>query len=187
MVLFCLSIFCWNTCSEKSSIDLEEVLVAGFSLLCPLGDYCTLIVHLLNSYTGLVLLSPHHYRGRDPWTPQPHREAARHQSKEHSCFRFEKSVCSKCWPLVSCNQSLLKFMFPLGLVYFAEYFINQGLVGLIVSISHLLLLADRSWVWSLFFSQMELLYFPNFFLNHAEQYRWSVCLTEASPWRTNTI
>lgn len=35
-------------------------------------------------------------------------------------------------------------MFPLGLVYFAEYFINQGLVGLLVSISHLLLLADRS-------------------------------------------
>ncbi|XP_011601874.2 battenin [Takifugu rubripes] len=43
-------------------------------------------------------------------------------------------------------RSLLKFMFPLGLVYFAEYFINQGL--------------------------MELLYFPNFFLSHAEQYRW---------------
>lgn len=47
-------------------------------------------------------------------------------------------------PLVSCNQSLLKFMFPLGLVYFAEYFINQGLVGLLVSITDLLLLADRS-------------------------------------------
>ncbi|XP_074552262.1 battenin [Halichoeres trimaculatus] len=43
-------------------------------------------------------------------------------------------------------KGLLKFIFPLGLVYFAEYFINQGL--------------------------MELLYFPNFFLSHAEQYRW---------------
>ncbi|KAE8283565.1 Battenin Protein CLN3 Precursor [Larimichthys crocea] len=43
-------------------------------------------------------------------------------------------------------KGLLKFVFPLGLVYFAEYFINQGL--------------------------MELLYFPNFFLSHAEQYRW---------------
>ncbi|XP_034567561.1 battenin [Notolabrus celidotus] len=43
-------------------------------------------------------------------------------------------------------RGLLKFVFPLGLVYFAEYFINQGL--------------------------MELLYFPNFFLSHAEQYRW---------------
>lgn len=43
-------------------------------------------------------------------------------------------------------KGLLKFIFPLGLVYFAEYFINQGL--------------------------MELLYFPNSFLSHAEQYRW---------------
>ncbi|XP_036945593.1 battenin [Acanthopagrus latus] len=43
-------------------------------------------------------------------------------------------------------KGLLGFVFPLGLVYFAEYFINQGM--------------------------MELLYFPNFFLSHAEQYRW---------------
>ncbi|KAM9843091.1 battenin [Aulostomus maculatus] len=43
-------------------------------------------------------------------------------------------------------KGLLKFVLPLGLVYFAEYFINQGL--------------------------MELLYFPAFFLSHAEQYRW---------------
>ncbi|XP_042360623.1 battenin isoform X2 [Plectropomus leopardus] len=43
-------------------------------------------------------------------------------------------------------KGLLRFVFPLGLVYFAEYFINQGL--------------------------MELLYFPKFFLSHAEQYRW---------------
>ncbi|XP_072225825.1 battenin isoform X2 [Leuresthes tenuis] len=43
-------------------------------------------------------------------------------------------------------RGLLRFVFPLGLVYFAEYFINQGL--------------------------MELLFFHNFFLSHAEQYRW---------------
>ncbi|KAK2832754.1 hypothetical protein Q5P01_016643 [Channa striata] len=43
-------------------------------------------------------------------------------------------------------RGLLRFVFPLGVVYFAEYFINQGL--------------------------MELLYFPNFSLSHAEQYRW---------------
>ncbi|XP_076609465.1 battenin [Chaetodon auriga] len=43
-------------------------------------------------------------------------------------------------------KGLVRFVFPLGLVYFAEYFINQGL--------------------------MELLYFPGFFLSHAEQYRW---------------
>ncbi|KAK5884351.1 hypothetical protein CesoFtcFv8_018184 [Champsocephalus esox] len=43
-------------------------------------------------------------------------------------------------------RGLMRFVFPLALVYFAEYFINQGL--------------------------MELLYFPNVFLSHAEQYRW---------------
>lgn len=43
-------------------------------------------------------------------------------------------------------RGLLKFVLPLGLVYFAEYFINQGL--------------------------MELLFFPGFFLTHAQQYRW---------------
>ncbi|XP_047428683.1 battenin isoform X2 [Mugil cephalus] len=43
-------------------------------------------------------------------------------------------------------KGLLRFVFPLGLVYFAEYFINQGL--------------------------MELLFFRNFYLSHAEQYRW---------------
>lgn len=43
-------------------------------------------------------------------------------------------------------KGLLKFVLPLGLVYFAEYFINQGL--------------------------LELLYFPSSLLSHAEQYRW---------------
>nr|XP_040046141.1 battenin isoform X1 [Gasterosteus aculeatus aculeatus] len=43
-------------------------------------------------------------------------------------------------------KGLLWFVLPLGLVYFAEYFINQGL--------------------------MELLYFPKLFLSHAQQYRW---------------
>ncbi|XP_054615904.1 battenin isoform X2 [Dunckerocampus dactyliophorus] len=43
-------------------------------------------------------------------------------------------------------KDLMPFICPLGLVYYAEYFINQGL--------------------------MELLYFPEFFLSHAEQYRW---------------
>uniref|UniRef100_A0A3Q3EMS5 Battenin n=1 Tax=Kryptolebias marmoratus TaxID=37003 RepID=A0A3Q3EMS5_KRYMA len=46
----------------------------------------------------------------------------------------------------SFGQSLVWFVIPLGLVYFAEYFINQGL--------------------------MELLFFRNFFLSHAAQYRW---------------
>ncbi|CAL9693953.1 unnamed protein product [Knipowitschia caucasica] len=51
-----------------------------------------------------------------------------------------------CSEKLQVMKGLLPFVLPLGLVYFAEYFINQGL--------------------------MELLYFPNFFLSHAEQYRW---------------
>eukprot|EP00092_Neocalanus_flemingeri_P032193 GFUD01034989.1.p1 GENE.GFUD01034989.1~~GFUD01034989.1.p1 ORF type:complete len:425 (-),score=70.86 GFUD01034989.1:138-1412(-) len=43
-------------------------------------------------------------------------------------------------------KSLLKYMIPLGLVYFFEYLINQGL--------------------------FELVYFPEIFLNHSQQYRW---------------
>ncbi|KAM6957277.1 battenin [Aplochiton taeniatus] len=43
-------------------------------------------------------------------------------------------------------KGLFRFVMPLGLVYFAEYFINQGL--------------------------LELLYFPKSNLSHAEQYRW---------------
>ena len=43
-------------------------------------------------------------------------------------------------------KSLLKYMIPLGAVYFFEYLINQGL--------------------------MELLYFPGTFLSHSQQYRW---------------
>ncbi|XP_041094764.1 battenin isoform X2 [Polyodon spathula] len=43
-------------------------------------------------------------------------------------------------------MGLLKYMIPLAVVYFAEYFINQGL--------------------------FELLYFPKSNLKHSEQYRW---------------
>ncbi|KAG5832009.1 hypothetical protein ANANG_G00286570 [Anguilla anguilla] len=43
-------------------------------------------------------------------------------------------------------RGLLKFIIPLSVVYFAEYFINQGL--------------------------LELLFFPGYYLSHAEQYRW---------------
>lgn len=47
----------------------------------------------------------------------------------------------------SCEQSLLKFVLPLGLVYFAEYFINQGLVSSLVpsSITFTLLYIRTIW------------------------------------------
>ncbi|XP_048089377.1 battenin isoform X2 [Alosa alosa] len=50
-------------------------------------------------------------------------------------------------------KGLLWFIVPLAVVYFAEYFINQGL--------------------------LELLFFPDIFLSHAEQYRWYQTLYQA--------
>uniref|UniRef100_A0A7N4V0I8 Battenin n=1 Tax=Sarcophilus harrisii TaxID=9305 RepID=A0A7N4V0I8_SARHA len=50
-------------------------------------------------------------------------------------------------------KGLLKYIVPLALVYFAEYFINQGL--------------------------FELLFFRNTSLNHAQQYRWYQMLYQA--------
>uniref|UniRef100_A0A8C1BYQ8 Battenin n=1 Tax=Cyprinus carpio carpio TaxID=630221 RepID=A0A8C1BYQ8_CYPCA len=57
-------------------------------------------------------------------------------------------------------KGLLKFIFPLGLVYFAEYFINQGL--------------------------LELLYFPDSRLSHAEQYRWYQTLYQVGVFASRT-
>ncbi|XP_043833432.1 battenin isoform X3 [Dromiciops gliroides] len=50
-------------------------------------------------------------------------------------------------------KGLLKYIVPLALVYFAEYFINQGL--------------------------FELLFFRNTSVNHAQQYRWYQMLYQA--------
>ncbi|XP_073695168.1 battenin [Garra rufa] len=57
-------------------------------------------------------------------------------------------------------KGLLKFIVPLGVVYFAEYFINQGL--------------------------MELLYFPHSPLSHAEQYRWYQALYQIGVFASRT-
>ncbi|KAM4631652.1 battenin isoform 2-T2 [Discoglossus pictus] len=50
-------------------------------------------------------------------------------------------------------KSLLKYMLPLSIVYFAEYFINQGL--------------------------FELIYFAHISMSHSEQYRWYQMLYQA--------
>lgn len=57
-------------------------------------------------------------------------------------------------------KGLMRFIVPLGLVYFAEYFINQGL--------------------------MELLYFPTSHLSHAEQYRWYQTLYQCGVFLSRT-
>ncbi|XP_053327183.1 battenin [Spea bombifrons] len=57
---------------------------------------------------------------------------------------------SQKWKII---KTLLKYMIPLSTVYFAEYFINQGLY--------------------------ELIYFPNISMGHSEQYRWYQMLYQA--------
>ncbi|XP_036594935.1 battenin [Trichosurus vulpecula] len=63
-------------------------------------------------------------------------------SKPHSNFNVSLSFSDR-WNIF---KGLLKYIVPLALVYFAEYFINQGL--------------------------FELLFFRNTSLTHAQQYRW---------------
>lgn len=60
------------------------------------------------------------------------------QSPESSALCFVEKI--------TIIGSLMKYMIPLGAVYFFEYLINQGL--------------------------FELLYFPRTFLSHSQQYRW---------------
>ncbi|XP_029293842.1 battenin isoform X2 [Cottoperca gobio] len=68
------------------------------------------------------------------------------EGQEKSTSEDRTSGPLTCTEKLHVVKGLLRFVFPLGLVYFAEYFINQGL--------------------------MELVYFPKVFLSHAEQYRW---------------
>uniref|UniRef100_A0A8C2IPP6 Battenin n=1 Tax=Cyprinus carpio TaxID=7962 RepID=A0A8C2IPP6_CYPCA len=86
------------------------------------------------------------------------------RSAEFSQFSWLKYTSSESEYFSSypCDlfQGLLKFIFPLGLVYFAEYFINQGL--------------------------LELLYFPDSRLSHAEQYRWYQTLYQVGVFASRT-
>ena len=67
-----------------------------------------------------------------------HQEDLRPLSPDTTALTFVEKITT--------IKSLLKYMIPLGAVYFFEYLINQGL--------------------------FELLYFPRTFLSHSQQYRW---------------
>lgn len=73
---------------------------------------------------------------------------------------------------ISYIPSLLKFMIPLGLVYFFEYLINQGLVSFLHDIRYIWFLSHVILINRLDCFQFELVYFENIWLTHAEQYRW---------------
>uniref|UniRef100_A0A672G0Z6 Battenin n=1 Tax=Salarias fasciatus TaxID=181472 RepID=A0A672G0Z6_SALFA len=117
---------------------LSPRLTLQLMLVVPLG--------MLLSYFFLLASPP----GFRQWTSrQPEYEAVSSADRQRLLDEEEEeSVHGKrsrfILGLTLCG--LLKFVVPLGLVYFAEYFINQGL--------------------------MELLFFQHFFLSHAEQYRW---------------
>lgn len=125
-------------------------------------------------------------RGQAPCSSHLHRETAHPQSKWTCPWASDwgvniTRVSTKLSSLfVLREQGLMRFVIPLGLVYFAEYFINQGLVSHRgpsgVTARHRANFPPLPWAFILFirFFQMELLYFPNFSLSHAEQYRWSV-------------
>ncbi|KAK1344591.1 hypothetical protein QTO34_013288 [Cnephaeus nilssonii] len=99
-------------------------------------------------------------------------------SGEVDCVQADH-VCCVFWLF----QGLQCYIIPLVLVYFAEYFINQGLVsegtgrrvGIEIEVgTHVSLLISP--VWSL---QFELLFFRNTSLSHAQQYRWYQMLYQA--------
>ncbi|KAM8824820.1 battenin [Synchiropus picturatus] len=109
---------------------------------------------MLVSYFGLLVPPPAlpQWKSKEKASAEGSSEDRRslidHEGEEHKATRA-KSRRREALTLHEkflVIKGLLKFVLPLGLVYFAEYFINQGL--------------------------MELLYFPKFFLSHAEQYRW---------------
>lgn len=68
--------------------------------------------------------------------------------------------------------TLLKFMVPLGLVYFFEYLINQGLVSFPHNIRYIWFKMYAVYINRFDCFQFELVYFEKIWLTHSEQYRW---------------
>nr|XP_033802262.1 battenin isoform X2 [Geotrypetes seraphini] len=132
----------WSGFSPRHT--LLVMLVIPFIMLC---SYFLLLIHPLSvprwkwhtpSWTSLGTTYD-----RQPLMDQD--GCARHRGVGSHSLTFSERVCI--------IPRLLKYMLPLSVVYFAEYFINQGL--------------------------FELLYFQNIFLTHALQYRWYQMLYQA--------
>uniref|UniRef100_A0A672FEP2 Battenin n=1 Tax=Salarias fasciatus TaxID=181472 RepID=A0A672FEP2_SALFA len=133
--------------SLSSAVWTSLLGVVFASVSAGLGELSFLSLTVFFSSYFFLLASPPGFR---QWTSrQPEYEAVSSADRQRLLDEEEEeSVHGKrsrfILGLTLCG--LLKFVVPLGLVYFAEYFINQGL--------------------------MELLFFQHFFLSHAEQYRW---------------
>lgn len=134
--------------------------VAGLSPRSSLLVMLIIPMLLLVSYFFLLLPPPSLPRWRFPkgssrrYTPTHQRpllnESSAQQTGPHLTPSGPHLTLLKKWQII---KSLLKYMIPLSLVYFAEYFINQGL--------------------------FELIYFPDITTSHSEQYRWYQMLYQA--------
>lgn len=109
-------------------------------------------------------------RGQDHGTGHPAGEVSCHQGK---CISHTFGKCSSLSSntkssYCSCEQGLLlPFVIPLGLVYFAEYFINQGLVsslvtsGLTLISLHAVILCEMIGIMSSNYHEGEIILFYN--------------------------
>ncbi|CAH1733350.1 battenin [Aphis gossypii] len=103
------------------------------------------VFHLSPSMTMYLMLSVPFLMAVSFWVLLEHPKKDQISPMPSDCPDFStnsQSLSNK----ISYIPSLLKFMIPLGLVYFFEYLINQGL--------------------------FELVYFEKIWLTHSEQYRW---------------
>ncbi|NP_001086663.1 ceroid-lipofuscinosis, neuronal 3 L homeolog [Xenopus laevis] len=134
-----------------SYLGLTEV---GLSPRNSLLVMLTIPVLLLISYFFLLLHPPSLPRWTRPTSPSrprapDHQPLIAGQSHDTTGGVFILGLSEK-WNII---KSLLRYMIPLSIVYFAEYFINQGL--------------------------FELIYFPDISMSHSEQYRWYQMLYQA--------
>lgn len=87
---------------------------------------------LLNNYTGHVVF-PLNVTEDRPLGPLTFKEKLHIIKVSAFLFTSDLGVSVCVWlHCRCCVQGLLGFVVPLGLVYFAEYFINQGMVSSLV-------------------------------------------------------
>ncbi|XP_066483566.1 battenin [Tiliqua scincoides] len=123
---------------------------AGLSPQHTLLSMIVVPIIMLGSYFFLLVPPPRHPpRPVQTGGPSTAREPLLGVTAVNKSQRYELSLPEKGQVV----RNLLKYLFPLAVVYFAEYFINQGL--------------------------FELLYFRNAPLSHPQQYRWYQMLYQA--------
>ncbi|XP_060678509.1 battenin, partial [Hemiscyllium ocellatum] len=145
------SVSCWSSGTGAAGL-LGALSYSGLtqSGLCPRNTVLLMVIVpivLCSSYMFLLVKPPRLRVGQDPLGQgqQQEEEEGTPIMGQHGPHRarYRKLTFREKLTIV---QSLLKYMVPLGTVYFAEYFINQGL--------------------------LELMFYRNIFLDHNAQYRW---------------